>query len=54
MDFSGQNENPVVFDTSANRRAVVPLDQEDDNVPDEIDNLEVWQSVTSKFHLYDE
>ena len=41
MDFSGQNENPVVFDTSANRRAAVPLDQEDDSVKDEIDSLEV-------------
>lgn len=41
MDFSGQNENPVVFDTSANRRVIIPLDQEDDNVKDEIDALEV-------------
>jgi hypothetical protein len=41
MDFSGQNENPIVFDTSSNRRAVIPLEQEDDNVNDEIDSLEV-------------
>jgi hypothetical protein len=41
MDFSGQNENPVVFDTSSNRRATIPLEQEDDSVIDEIDSLEV-------------
>ena len=41
MDFSGQNINPVVFDTSSNRRSEIPLDEEDDNVKDEIDALEV-------------
>jgi len=41
MDFSGQNNNPQVFDTSANRRALIPLDDEDDNVVDELDALEV-------------
>ena len=41
MDFSGQNLNPVVFDTSANRRADIPLELEDDNIRDEVDALEV-------------
>mmetsp|Transcript_5557 Transcript_5557/g.10808 ORF Transcript_5557/g.10808 Transcript_5557/m.10808 type:complete len:167 (+) Transcript_5557:36-536(+) len=45
MDFSGQNENPQVFDTSANRRAKVSLDEEDDQVPDEFDALEVFDLI---------
>ncbi len=52
MDFSGQNENPVVFDTSANRRAVVPLDQEDDSVQDEIDSLEVCTHTAAHFIFF--
>lgn len=41
MDFSGQNENPQVFDTTANRRVVTPLDEEDDSTVDNFDALEV-------------
>jgi hypothetical protein len=41
MDFSGQNVNPRVFDTSANRRVLLSLDEEDDAVTDELDSLEV-------------
>jgi hypothetical protein len=36
MDFSGLNSNPVVFDTTANVRKALPLDEEDDEVMDEV------------------
>ena len=36
MDFTGLNSNPVVFDTSANVRKTVALDEEDDEVIDEV------------------
>jgi hypothetical protein len=36
MDFSGLNSNPVVFDTSANVRPALSLDEEEDAVVDEV------------------
>eukprot|EP00281_Chroomonas_sp_CCMP1168_P021065 CAMPEP_0206233894 /NCGR_PEP_ID=MMETSP0047_2-20121206/12271_1 /ASSEMBLY_ACC=CAM_ASM_000192 /TAXON_ID=195065 /ORGANISM="Chroomonas mesostigmatica_cf, Strain CCMP1168" /LENGTH=165 /DNA_ID=CAMNT_0053657885 /DNA_START=200 /DNA_END=697 /DNA_ORIENTATION=+ len=45
MDFSGQNNNPQVFDTSANRRANLPLDEEDDSVEDALDALEIFDLI---------
>ena len=36
MDFSGLNSNPVVFDTSANVRKALSLDDEDEEVIDEV------------------
>jgi len=47
MDFSGQNNNPKVFDTSANRRSELSLDEEDDSVVDELDSLEVRRAPSS-------
>jgi hypothetical protein len=48
MDFSGQNVNPRVFDTSANRRALLPLDDEDDGISDELDSQEVRDRLFAK------
>lgn len=36
MDFTGLNSNPVVFDTSANVRPVLSLEDEEDAVVDEV------------------
>ena len=36
MDFSGLNSNPVVFDTSANVRPALALEDEDDAITDEV------------------
>jgi hypothetical protein len=36
MDFTGLNNNPVVFDTSANVRKGLPLDEEDNEIMDEV------------------
>ena len=36
MDFTGLNSNPVVFDTSANVRKALSLEEEDDEVIDEV------------------
>lgn len=36
MDFTGLNSNPVVFDTTANVRKALPLDEEDDEDIDEV------------------
>ena len=45
MDFTGQNSNPVVFDTSTNVRKSVSLDEEDDEVIDEVDTMEVFDLI---------
>ena len=45
MDFTGQNSNPVVFDTSTNVRKSVSLDEEDDEVIDEVDAMEVFDLI---------
>ena len=36
MDFTGLNSNPVVFDTSANVRPALSLEDEEDAVVDEV------------------
>mmetsp|Transcript_57621 Transcript_57621/g.137129 ORF Transcript_57621/g.137129 Transcript_57621/m.137129 type:complete len:168 (-) Transcript_57621:18-521(-) len=44
MDFSGLNNNPEVFDTSANRRED-PAIENDDSVRDPVDTLEVFDLI---------
>jgi hypothetical protein len=44
MDFSGLNSNPVVFDTTANVRKALPLDEDDDEVMDEVPRVAIPRS----------